>query len=94
MLRSGIAHIRRNAVLQDGRFLILMVTALGAFQYRCHRVRTRRLKPQRPRLILATMTIARSWAAVRTAFSLHYAQEYDRGDNRAVCSFRMATSIR
>ena len=32
MLRSGIAHIRRNAVLQDdGRFLILLVTALGAF---------------------------------------------------------------
>src|SRR5438309_6965546 len=31
VLRSGIVHIRRNAVLQDdGRFLILMVTALGA----------------------------------------------------------------
>ena len=32
MLRCGLAHIRRNAVLQDdGRFLILLVTALGAF---------------------------------------------------------------
>ena len=32
MLRSGLAHIRRNAALQDdGRFLILLVTALGAF---------------------------------------------------------------
>src|SRR4030081_1896344 len=32
VLRSGITHIRRNAVLQDdGRFLILLVTALGAF---------------------------------------------------------------
>ena len=32
MFRSGLAHIRRNAVLQDdGRFLILLVTALGAF---------------------------------------------------------------
>ena len=32
MLRSGLSHIRRNAVLQDdGRFLILLVTALGAF---------------------------------------------------------------
>ena len=29
---SGMRHIRRNAVLQDeGRFLILLVTALGAF---------------------------------------------------------------
>ena len=32
VFRSGLAHIRRNAVLQDdGRFLILLVTALGAF---------------------------------------------------------------
>jgi len=32
VLRSGLSHIRRNAVLQDdGRFLILLVTALGAF---------------------------------------------------------------
>ena len=32
MFRCGLAHIRRNAVLQDdGRFLILTVTALGAF---------------------------------------------------------------
>ena len=30
--RSGLAHIKRNAALQDdGRFLILLVTALGAF---------------------------------------------------------------
>jgi len=32
MMRCGLGHIRRNAVLQDdGRFLILLVTALGAF---------------------------------------------------------------
>ena len=32
MVRCGHVHIRRNAVLQDdGRFLILLVTALGAF---------------------------------------------------------------
>ena len=32
MSRCGLAHIRRNAVMQDdGRFLILLVTALGAF---------------------------------------------------------------
>src|SRR5450631_2231900 len=32
MGRCGLAHIRRNAVLQDdGRFLILLVVAAGAF---------------------------------------------------------------
>src|SRR6202051_5419803 len=32
MFRCDLAHIRRNAVLQDdGRFLILLVTAIGAF---------------------------------------------------------------
>jgi hypothetical protein len=32
MFRCGLAHIRRSAILQDdGRFLILLVTALGAF---------------------------------------------------------------
>src|SRR5882672_12071080 len=32
MFRCGLAYIRRNAVLQDdGRFLILLLTALGAF---------------------------------------------------------------
>ena len=49
VLRSGIAHIRRNAALQDdGRFLILMVTAARRLrQHRRHRLRTRRLQPQR-----------------------------------------------
>src|SRR3979490_3283860 len=32
MFRCGLAHIKRNAVLQDdGRFLIVLVTAHGAF---------------------------------------------------------------
>ncbi|HEV7881207.1 DUF1345 domain-containing protein [Bradyrhizobium sp.] len=79
---SGLAHIRRNAILQDdGRFLILLVTALGAFasiaaiifglddQHRSS-----------PELALATATIALSWAAVHTTFALHYAHEYYRGD--------------
>ena len=81
VLRSGIAHIRRNAVLQDdGRFLILLLTALGAFASLAaiifelgashHGVGG---------LILATVTIALSWATVHTAFSLHYAHEYYRG---------------
>src|SRR6266478_7827150 len=82
MFRCGLAHIKRNAVLQDdGRFLILLVTALGAFASIAaivfelgegHRSATE--------LILATVTIALSWAAVHTAFSLHYAHEFYRGD--------------
>jgi uncharacterized membrane protein len=81
VFRSGLAHIRRNAVLQDdGRFLILLVTALGAFasiaaiifgldaQHRSS-----------PELALATVTIALSWAAVHTTFALHYAHEFYRG---------------
>jgi uncharacterized membrane protein len=81
VFRSGLVHIRRNAVLQDdGRFLILLVTALGAFasivaiifgldaQHRSS-----------PELALATVTIALSWAAVHTSFALHYAHEFYRG---------------
>jgi uncharacterized membrane protein len=81
VFRSGLTHIRRNAVLQDdGRFLILLMTALGAFASiaaivfelgASHR--------STPGLVLATLTIALSWAAVHTAFSLHYAHDYYRG---------------
>src|SRR3979409_2784841 len=80
MFRCDLAHIRRNAVLQDdGRFLILLVTALGAFASiaaivfelgASHR--------SAPELALATGTIALSWAAVHTTFALHYAHEYYR----------------
>ena len=81
VLRSGLARIRRNAVLQDdGRFLILLVTALGAFASigaivfelgASHR--------SVPELALATVTIALSWSAVHTIFALHYAHDYYRG---------------
>ena len=71
MFRYDLAHIRRNATLQDdGRFLILLVTAIGAFASiaaivfelgASHR--------SAPELGLATVTIALSWAAVHTTFS-------------------------
>ncbi|HXO72283.1 MAG TPA: DUF1345 domain-containing protein [Bradyrhizobium sp.] len=78
---SGLAHIRRNAVLQDdGRFLILMVTAVGAFASIAAIIfeldGTHRGTPE---LALATLTIALSWAAVHTTFALHYAHEFYRG---------------
>jgi uncharacterized membrane protein len=80
-LRSGLAHIKRNAVQQDdGRFLILMVTALGAFASIAAIVfelgATRHSPPE---LALATVTIALSWVTVHTTFALHYAHEFYRG---------------
>ncbi|MFZ2159616.1 MAG: DUF1345 domain-containing protein [Bradyrhizobium sp.] len=81
MFRCDHGHIRRNAILQDdGRFLILLVTALGAFASiaaivlelgSSHRGASE--------LALATVTIALSWAAVHTTFALHYAHEFYRG---------------
>jgi uncharacterized membrane protein len=81
IFRSGLAHIRRNAALQDdGRFLILLMTALGAFASIAAIVfelgASNRSPPQ---LALATGTIALSWATVHTIFALHYAHDYYRG---------------
>ena len=80
VLRSGIIHIRRNAVLQDdGRFLILMVTALGAFASIAAIVFELGASKGNPSgLILAIVTIVLSWAIVHTAFALHYAHEFYR----------------
>jgi uncharacterized membrane protein len=79
---SGLAHIRRNAVLQDdGRFLILLVTALGAFASIAAIVLELDTNHRAtPELALATVTIALSWAAVHTTFALHYAHEFYRSD--------------
>ncbi len=81
MFRCGPAHIRRNAVMQDdGRFLIVLVTALGAFASIAAIVfelgGTHRSALA---LSLGTVTIALSWAAVHTSFALHYAHDYYRG---------------
>jgi uncharacterized membrane protein len=81
MLRSGLGSIRRMAALQDdGRFLIPLLTALGAFASLAAIV-TELGAAHRgpPELMLATLTIALSWAAVHTAFALHYAHDYYRG---------------
>jgi len=81
MFRCGLAHIRRNAVLQDdGRFLILLVTAIGAFASIAAIVfELGSSHHSAPALTLATVTIALSWAAVHTTFALHYAHEFYRG---------------
>jgi uncharacterized membrane protein len=81
MFRCDLAHIRRNAVLQDdGRFLILLVTALGAFASIAAIVfELGAAQRGGPQLALATLTIALSWATVHTTFALHYAHDYYRG---------------
>jgi uncharacterized membrane protein len=81
MARCGIARIRHNAVMEDdGRFLILMVTALGAFASLAAIVSELDAAHRgAPHLLLATGTIVLSWAAVHTAFALHYAHDYYRG---------------
>jgi uncharacterized membrane protein len=81
MWRSEHRGIRRNAVLQDdGRFLILLVTALGAFASIAAIVFELGAKDRSiMQLEHATLTIALSWAVVHTAFALHYAHEYYRG---------------
>jgi uncharacterized membrane protein len=81
VFRSGLAHIRRNAVLQDdGRFLILLVTALGAFASIAAIVLELGADHRSTaELALATLTIALSWTAVHTTFALHYAHEFYRG---------------
>jgi uncharacterized membrane protein len=80
MWRSEHRNIRRRAALQDdGRILILIVTALGAFASIAAIVfelgGTHHAMPQ---LVIATLTIALSWAVVHTAFALHYAHDYYR----------------
>jgi uncharacterized membrane protein len=81
MFRCGLARIKRNAVLQDdGRFLILLVVAFGAFASIAAIVfELGASQHSVPALTLATVTIALSWAAVHTIFALHYAHEFYRG---------------
>ncbi len=81
MFRCDHSHIRRNAILEDdGRFLILLVTALGAFASIAAIVSELGSSHRGTyELALATVTTALSWAAVHTTFALHYAHDYYRG---------------
>jgi uncharacterized membrane protein len=81
MLRSTLATIRRMASLQDdGRFLIPLLTVLGAFASLAAIVFELGQGQHTPaELMFATLTVALSWAAVHTGFALHYAHEYYRG---------------
>lgn len=73
-------QIRRQAAVQDdGRFLILILTAVAAFASIAAIVLELGIKPQHtPQLVLAVVTIVLSWCAIHTTFALHYAHEYYR----------------
>jgi uncharacterized membrane protein len=81
MLRCGVAHIKRSAIVQDdGRFLILLLTALGAFASLAAIISELGAAKDNPwALAVAVITIALSWTVVHTAFSLHYAHDFYRG---------------
>jgi len=81
MFRCDHSHIRRNAILQDdGRFLILLVTAFGAFASIAAIVLELGASHRGAyELTLAVVTIVLSWTAVHTTFALHYAHDYYRG---------------
>ena len=80
MLGNDHQHIRRAAAMQDdGRFVILLVIAVGAFASIAAIVAELGTKRGVIELTLAIATIALSWAAVHTTFALHYAHDYYRG---------------
>ncbi len=81
MSQCDLATIRRTAALQDdGRFLIPLLTALGAFASLAAIVSELGDARHKPgELLFATLTVALSWMAVHTAFALHYAHDYYRG---------------
>jgi uncharacterized membrane protein len=80
MMRCDTGHIRRSAVMQDdGRFLLLLLTALGAFASLAAIVFELGASKGNPAgLMFAIVTIALSWTTVHTAFALHYAHEFYR----------------
>ena len=90
MLRCDVAHIRRSAILQDdGRFLILLVTAFGALASLGAIVYELGASKGNPTgLILAIVTIVLSWTLVHTVFALHYAHDFYRNKKPGGLQFR------
>ena len=78
----------------DGRFLILLVTALGAFASIAAIVFELGVSNSSAAGTDARdRTIALSWTTVHTTFALHYAHDYYRATSPADCSFRAAISM-
>ena len=96
MLRCDVGHIRRSAVMQDdGRFLILLVTALGAFASLAAIVFELGASKGNPAgLTLAMVTIALSWAAgAHRLLRCTTRMNSTAAKSPAACSFRAATRM-
>lgn len=89
VMTTGLTHIRHNARLQDdGRFAILILTAVAAFATLGAIVGELGPEHRTPfALGFALVTIALSWSAIHTTFALHYAHEYYRGSNEGGLAF-------
>ena len=89
VMTTGLARIRHNAGLQDdGRFAILILTAVAAFATLGAIVGELGPEHRTPfDLGFALVTIALSWAAIHTTFALHYAHEYYRGSKEGGLAF-------
>ncbi|WP_315836793.1 DUF1345 domain-containing protein [Bradyrhizobium prioriisuperbiae] len=89
VMTTGTTKMRHRAALQDdGRFVILILTAVAAFATLGAIVAE--LGPDHRgsfELLLATTTIVLSWAAIHTTFALHYAHEYYRGQKAGGLAF-------
>jgi uncharacterized membrane protein len=81
VFRGGIEQIRRHALIQDdGRFVILILTAVAALASLAAIVLELGAAPKAaPQLALAMTTITLSWVMIHATFALHYAHEYYRG---------------
>ncbi len=89
VMTTGIERMRHNARLQDdGRFAVLVLTAVAAFATLGAIVGELGPEHRTPfDLGLALVTIVLSWAAIHTTFALHYAHEYYRGSNEGGLAF-------
>jgi uncharacterized membrane protein len=76
--RADIARIRRRAATQDeGRFVILVLTATAALASLGAILAELGSAGRQPmNLALAAVTIVLSWAFTHTMFALHYAHDY------------------
>jgi uncharacterized membrane protein len=89
VMTTSLARMRHNAGLQDdGRFAILILTAVAAFATLGAIVGELGPEHRAPLdLGFALVTIALSWAAIHTTFALHYAHEYYRGSREGGLAF-------
>jgi uncharacterized membrane protein len=89
MLSFNADHVRRQARLQDdGRFIILAMTGIGAFASLAAIILELGITPrQAPQQTLAVATIALTWSAIHTTFALHYAHDYYRSSRAGGLAF-------